>query len=69
MSEQDQAARWANGFARATLNVSAAVPLLTQSQRDQAGNMGNNFFEQGYTTMMGNTQQVDKMTFTRTGGL
>jgi hypothetical protein len=54
---------------RACLNVSADIPHLTTPELDQISNMASNFFEQGYAGIMAATQQDDKITFTRTGGI
>lgn len=54
---------------RAALNVASHVSELTEAQLGQAANLAANFCERGYTAVMAGTQQADKISFTRLGGI
>ena len=54
---------------RAALNVASHVSELTEAQLGQAANLAANFCERGYVSVMAGTQQADKITFTRLGGI
>jgi hypothetical protein len=67
ISDADWQAIQDAGWERAKLNINAKVASMTQSQRDQAGNIGGNYFERGYTAVMAGVQNSEKVTFTRQG--
>jgi hypothetical protein len=54
---------------RARLNVTAPVGRLTPDQVISAANIGTNFFEHGYNTIMAGIGNLDKISFTKLGGL
>lgn len=54
---------------RAALNVASHVADLSSGQLDQAANLAANFCERGYVAVMAGTQQADKISFTRLGGI
>ena len=54
---------------RAALNIASHVNELTEAQLGQAANLAANFCERGYVSVMAGTQQADKISFTRLGGI
>jgi len=59
----------ADSYARSRLNVNAPAAILSENDRNAAANIGGNYFEHGYVTIMAGVQQADKVQFTRIGGL
>jgi len=56
-------------YERAALNVASHVSELSEAQLGLAANLAANFCERGYTSVMAGTQQADKVSFTRLGGI
>lgn len=56
-------------YERASLNVASHISDLTEAQLGQAANLAANFCERGYIAVMAGTQQADKISFTRLGGI
>jgi len=56
-------------YERAALNVASHVSELNEAQLGLAANLAANFCERGYTSVMTGTQQADKVSFTRLGGI
>lgn len=54
---------------RAAMNLSANIHALELQHAITGADLGGNFFEHGYTTIMGNTQQSQQIQFTKTGGV
>lgn len=64
------AERQSRGFERAKLNVAATqTPLLTSSELAQAAAITNTIFEIGYDAYMANVSNVNRVTFTKLGGV
>lgn len=59
----------AESVKRAKRNPSSSrqIQQLSESDIEGACNLGGNYFEHGYTTIIGNTSAPDKRTFERTG--
>lgn len=69
MVEADWQAVIADSKSRAALNINAPVAHLTDSDIQGAANIGGNYFEHGYLVVMAGINSLDKIRFTRIGGL
>jgi type IV pilus biogenesis protein CpaD/CtpE len=67
MTTEDWDAVQARAVARARLHPTARVDLLNASDLVSAGNLGGNFFEHGYSTIIAGMQQGDKVMFRYSG--
>lgn len=71
MSEAQYEQLCAEAKVRASLNPTSALETqgLTVDDINQCCNLGGNYFEHGYVTIIGNTSQEDRRNFNRVTGV